>query len=321
MKFPLCCLSVLVCFELFAAYTYVTNVLDDVVMTCRVDGSEAIVLRAKLSEPVSSDGQKDIVIPKMIAGANVRAVADGAFNASGWLRSVTIQGSVTQIGMNAFANCSNLLSVVIEQGGKLPGLRRINSFAFGNCVSLRDINLVDATRLSMIDRSAFQACRSLERVELPECCRRLGEFVFRGCENLREVTLPVTIEEVPGSAFIGCDRICEVKIAPEGNYVFEKGILYDKTRRKLVRCLMGGLAESVRIEEGVIEIMPNAFGECKHLKRVMLPSSLKHIDEFAFCDSGLKEIVLPEGLESVGYAAFANTSVKLDGRWAQANEL
>jgi hypothetical protein len=54
------------------------------------------------------------------------------------------------------------------------------------------------------------------------------------------------------------------------------------------------------------------------VKRGLSPRVL---GEFAFCGSGLKEIVLPDGLESIGYAAFADTPVKLDGRWAHANDL
>ena len=38
----LLCISVLACFESFAAYTYVTNVIDDVVLTYRIDGTEAV---------------------------------------------------------------------------------------------------------------------------------------------------------------------------------------------------------------------------------------------------------------------------------------
>lgn len=317
----LLCISVLACFESFAAYTYVTNVIDDVVWTYRIDGTEAVVLLAELIDPPSSDVLKTVVIPKTVEGTNIRAVAGDAFNASHWLQAVTIPDSVAQVGMNAFANCSNLVSVNIKHDDKSFGLFRINSYAFCNCVSLVDINLTNAVHLSMIDRGAFSGCKSLKHLALPECCRRLDEFVFRGCENLRDVTLPATLEEVPGSAFIGCARLSEIKIAPGGNYLFENGILYDNTKRKIVRCLLGDQVHSLKIDEGVMDIMPNAFGGCKHLKNVILPSSLKHIDEFAFCGSGLKEIVLPEELETIGYAAFAETSIKLDGRWAHANEL
>lgn len=53
MKSLLCCLSVLTGFELFAAYAYVTNVIDDVVWKYRIDGTSAQLLRAELTEPSS----------------------------------------------------------------------------------------------------------------------------------------------------------------------------------------------------------------------------------------------------------------------------
>lgn len=313
MNFLLCFFVLIVGLNSFA-HTDVTNVIDDVVLTYRIDGDEAVLFRAEFSESVSSDARKNIVIPKIVAGANVRAVADDAFKSSHWLRSVTIQGSVTQIGQNAFANCSNLVSVVLVDDSKSVGLRRINGFAFWNCVSLEDINLANAVHLSMLDRSAFEGCKSLKHIELPERLRQLDDFVFRGCESLQSMVLPVTAAEVPGNAFVGCVRLRDIKIAPGGNYLFEKGILYDKTKSRLVRCFLGDQAESIKIDEGVTEIMPNAFDGCSHLKGVILPTSLVRIGEFAFCDSGLKEIVLPAGLGSIGYAAFANTPIKLDDR-------
>lgn len=161
------------------------------------------------------------------------------FGASHWLRSVTIPDSVTQIGMNAFADCSNLVSVAVKRDAESFGLFRIGSFAFANCVSLVDVDLTNAVHLSGIGRGAFAGCTSLEQIELSGHYCRLDEFVFRECENLREVALPTMVEEVLGSAFIGCARLREIKIAPGGNYLFEKGILYDKTKRKLVRCLTG----------------------------------------------------------------------------------
>lgn len=320
MNFLLCFFMLIACLNSFAR-TNVTNVIDDVVLTYGIEGDRAVLLRAALSESEFSDVRKNIVIPKTVADSNVRAVADDAFKSSHWLRSVTIQGSVTQIGRNAFANCSNLLSVVLVEDSKSLGLRRINSFAFWNCVSLEDINLENAIHLSMIDGSAFEGCKSLKHIELPERLYHFGDFAFRGCESLQSMALPVTATDVPGNAFLGCVRLREIKIAPEGNYLFENGILYDKTKSRLVRCFLGDQAESIKIDDGVTEILPSAFAGCRHLKSVILPASLKRIGEFAFCDSGLKEIVLPAGLENIGYAAFADTPIKLDGRWANVNEL
>lgn len=311
MKFLLCCLVSIAGLNSFA-YTYVTNVIDDVVLSYRIDGTCAVVLRAELPESTSSDARKNFVIPNAVAGASINVVADEAFKASSWLNSVTIQGSVVRIGRGAFANCSNLVSVVIDRG-KSHGLHRINGFAFRDCESLEHINLSDAIDLSMIDRGAFEGCKSLKHIELPESCLRLDHFVFRGCESLQGVTLPATVEEVPGNAFIGCDRLHEIKIAPGGNYLFESGILYDKSKSRLIRSLLSDQVESLTIEEGVTMIMPSAFEGCKHLKHITLPSSLKHIGEFAFARSGSKEIVLSEGLESIGYAAFEDSSVKFSG--------
>lgn len=116
MKSLLCCLSVLTGFELFAAYAYVMNVIDDVVWKYRIDGTSAQLLRAELTEPSSSDVRKCIVIPKTVSGTTVNTVADDAFYCCRGLTSVTIPESVTSIGNYAFYACRGLTSVTILDG-------------------------------------------------------------------------------------------------------------------------------------------------------------------------------------------------------------
>src|SRR5690242_2749344 len=54
----------------------------------------------------------DVVIPASIDGYPVTSIGDGAFQGSS-LTSVTIPNSVTNIGDNAFSECTGLTSVTI----------------------------------------------------------------------------------------------------------------------------------------------------------------------------------------------------------------
>jgi hypothetical protein len=64
---------------------------------------------------VSYEGWADkIVIPAQIGGKTVQAIGSEAFKGFG-LTSVTIPGSVTQIGVNAFARCAGLASVTLSR--------------------------------------------------------------------------------------------------------------------------------------------------------------------------------------------------------------
>ena len=324
MKLLKNCLPVLACLQASAEYVTgdrcVANEIDGIVYTCQIDSYGAALRRVELAKSSSFTDGRDVLIPQTIGGSRVRVIADKAFSSLPWLRSVTVRGSITQIKNEAFASCSNLVSVTVERDDNRIGLRGIGCFAFRDCVSLADVSLTNTFSLATIGRGAFEGCKSLKRMQLPSGCYHLDVFAFAGCENLLEVELPATMEEVCGAAFVGCNRLREIKTAPGGNYVFESGILYDKAKKKVIRCLIGSEGESVRIEDGVTEIMDNAFSGCKHLRYVSLPSSLRRIEDFAFWDSGLKEVVLPKGLEYVGRAAFARTEVELEDCWKWAKD-
>ncbi len=62
----------------------------------------------------------------------------------------------------------------------------------------------------------------------------------------------------------------------------------------------------IKIPEGVEVIGIDAFHWCTDLKSVKLPSSLKRIEEGAFCGAPIESIEFPEGLESLGAIVFTS---------------
>ena len=66
-----------------------------------------------------------------------------------------------------------------------------------------------------------------------------------------------------------------------------------------------GEITSVVIPEGVEEIDDCAFSECKNLKSVKLPNTIKKIgvDAFSMCEQ-LTSIIIPDGVETIGDSAF-----------------
>ena len=63
-----------------------------------------------------------IVIPNQIDGKEVTAIGESAFEENGNIVSVTIPNTVIDIKTNAFAQCSNLLTVTFEDNSKLDGI-------------------------------------------------------------------------------------------------------------------------------------------------------------------------------------------------------
>ena len=68
---------------------------------------------------------------------------------------------------------------------------------------------------------------------------------------------------------------------------------------------IGATFEELILPEGMIEIPGSMCEDCHHLKRVVLPSTLKRIDIGAFCGCELlSEIEIPDGVDYIGDNTF-----------------
>ena len=66
--------------------------------------------------------------------------------------------------------------------------------------------------------------------------------------------------------------------------------------------------QSVVIGEGVTEVGDYTFIDCRALKRVQLPSTLRRVGAYAFSDASLESLQLPNGLQRIGSYAFAENN-------------
>ena len=98
------------------------------------------------------------------------------------ITKIVIQGEfIWYISDYAFANCTNLQSVVID----CEMINAIGEGTFRGCTSLTDIDF--GTELGTIQTYAFADCTALERVDLPANIRYVGYGAFQGCTGLQDV--------------------------------------------------------------------------------------------------------------------------------------
>jgi hypothetical protein len=145
-----------------------------------------------------------VIIPATTNGLPVTGVSQGAFQRSS-LTSVTVPGSITDIGEGAFEECANLTNVVISNGVTLIG-----SSVFYECFNLPSITIPGSVK--SIGEDAFEECANLTNVVLSNGVTLIGSSAFFNCSNLPSITIPGTVNSIGSVAFEGCYSLTNVSI-------------------------------------------------------------------------------------------------------------
>lgn len=101
---------------------------------------------------------------------------------------------------------------------------------FNNCTNLTEVE-VQGNSLWGISDKAFEGCKNLNKIILPDSLRRIGDEAFSGCTSLTEITLPIGISE------LGFTRSPFYDFADRGFTIIYKGTKSEwnkKTGRLLV---------------------------------------------------------------------------------------
>ena len=193
--------------------------------------------------------------------------------------------TVTSIRANAFAECSDLVSVDIP-----AGVTSIGEAAFNYCSSLTYIDI--PAGVTSIGYGTFSGCSSLASIDIPDGVISIGERAFSNCSSLESVTLSRGLETIGYEAFSGCSNLAVVTI-PETVTTIETGVFAD----------CNSLA-SVDIPDKVNSIADYTFYYCSSLASVDIPDGVTSIGDYAFSGcSGLESVTLGSGVETINSLA------------------
>ena len=132
--------------------------------------------------------------------------------------------------------------------------------------------------------------RDCKQVVIPNGIERIGNYWFWGSE-VESVEISASVREIGIEAFCNCKGMRKV--------VFETGGETGAKAKKDARSkTTASSASQLKV------ICENAFHGCSRLRNITLPNCLEEIGFYAFCESGLEEIVLPGTLEEISRDAF-----------------
>ena len=167
-------------------------------------------------------------------------IPEYAFSSCESLTSVVIGDNVT-IGNSAFSHCTNLTSVAI-----CDGVTNIGSYPFYGCSSL-EYNIKDGLKYlgnknneylylvytittdiitanidnncKIIGSGAFENCRSLTNVVIPDSVTSIGSSAFFSCRSLTSIEIRISVISIGKNAFRDCSGLtiyCEAENQPSG---------------------------------------------------------------------------------------------------------
>jgi len=153
-------------------------------------------------------------------------------------------------------------------------IKKISYKAFNNCKLITKVFLPNS--IVEIDTAAFSFCENLKSINIPEGILKIGTSAFRNCLTLDSIIIPKTINKIEEEAFLSC-----------------KNLTY------------------IDIPITITEIGESAFEDCKSLQALNLPDSLFLIGRQAFkgCDK-LKSLIIPASCERIANNAFNLSSVE-----------
>ena len=263
-----------------------------------------------------------------IIPSSVTSIEELAF-AGSKMTSIEIPCNITFIGEGAFAGCSDLVRISVDEGNAIYDSRE-------NCnaiiETLTNILMTGCNytfipkSVTSIGNAAFESCLGLTSIEIPNSVASIGVDAFGDCLNLKTVTFEddSQLVSIGNWAFNDCSSLTNIEIPNSvtsiGNWAFYdcsslRSITFEKDSQltsignaAFESCL--GLT-SIEIPKSVIFIENFTFNNCLSLKTVTFEddSQLASIGDFAFNDcSSLTSIEIPKSVTFIGEYAFSHCS-------------
>ena len=224
------------------------------------------------------------------------------------LTSVTIPGTVKEVGIGAFYGTGSAdgFTVTVDGAKDTAFLgtdfttSKLTSITFKNCSG---IELVQQT---------FSNCANLTTVTYENCSDfTMGNNIFSGCtqyvgkENGGTLEIPACVTKLTGNPLPG-GTITFAEGCPAGSA--QEDAVYDATGTVLL--IYTGTEESFTVPAKVKEIAPGAFQNNTTVKRVTLPDGLNTIGASAFSNcSALSEVNIPGTVQEIGTSAFSGAAL------------
>ena len=160
-------------------------------------------------------------------------------------------------------------------------------------------HIIQYSGVNSIGNEAFDNCRTLTSITIPNSVTSIGNYAFYKCYSLTSIDIPNSVMSIGYGTFNSCYSLSSI--------TFEEGSILNSISENIFSYCYS-LSE-ITIPYGVESIGNEAFRECFSLSSITIPNSVTSIGSSVFINcSSLSEITFEEGLilNSIGYDVFSN---------------
>lgn len=303
---------------------------------------KSVWIPKSLTNNGSGDGFKGCTaLTDITFETGITKIADRQFDGSP-IKSITIPGTVTTVGMGAFSDCANLTAIDLP-----TSVTEIDGYAFENCTGLTAVTLpkhlrelgsdafAGSTALKSVfiplslqtASSPFRKCTALtdvtfedgrtklpntlledsgiRQLTVPQTVTKIGYSAFSGCTQLTAITLPAGLRELGSEAFKGCTALTGVAL-PDSLTVLGHGAFWNCSALTAVEFPAGITPPSWSSSSGMLR-------NCTSLRSVKLPKTVSSLGDYFFAGcTALERIVLPDSVTEIGSNLFNGCTALAD---------
>lgn len=247
-----------------------------------------------------------------LSGANIQdGVLLGYYGTEG---NITLPNTVTKINDDALKGNKKIVSVTI------PGsVKDIGNNAFQGCPNLEEIIFTNPDKASntlIIRVSAFQDCPKLTKCEIPARAYQVVGNIFKGCTSLKEVKVndnnPYYFTK---DGVLFGPALVNYKPQYDDAYALQS---YPAGRQGAYT-----IPSEVNGKE-IDQIWTSGFEGAASLTDITIPASIGRLGTAAFENTGLTHVTIPDTVQQVDPAVFQNctklVSVKLPAGLAEIDQ-
>lgn len=185
----------------FIAQYPTTNIIyDPTVLNGATNPIKGVTIVGNTVLSITKDAKGPLELPETVTNI----ITDAASHATN-ITSLKFKSSSIDLQRCAFSSCTKIAEITFPEKVTFSG-----HLCFYDCKRLTSIKFAPNSTISFNGKGAFESCKALDKVVLPEGLVSLGDTTFSKCVSLTSITLPSTLTSFGSQAFLETS-LCKIK--------------------------------------------------------------------------------------------------------------